>query len=97
MARSGYPGNAKWQALRQQVIARAKGTCERCRERPGDHVHHIIYGGVKRGEEKLEWLQYVCLVCHQQIHPHHTFNSPYMQKLIAEHRKQQKAKRRTRK
>lgn len=83
--------NAAWQAKRLQVIARAKGMCERCGERKGQHVHHLVYGGKKRGEEPLEWLQYVCLQCHGHYHPHHTFRTVREQKVIAARRHKRRA------
>ena len=69
-----------------QVIARAGGVCERCRERRGEHVHHLRYGG-KLGTEPLEWLQLVCLPCHGDYHPHHTFRPIEEQRRIANERR----------
>jgi hypothetical protein len=79
--------NGAWLALRQKVIARAGGVCERCKQRRGVHVHHLIYGGRKRGTEPLEWLQLVCLPCHGDYHPRHTFRPVHEQRKIAEKRR----------
>lgn len=88
MARGVSP---EWQAKRLQVIARAGGMCERCGERKGQHVHHLVYGGKKRGTEPLEWLQLVCLQCHGDYHPHHTFRTIREQRAVAAKRAKRRA------
>lgn len=84
--------NPEWQALRQVIIARAGGMCERCKARKGHHVHHLVYGGRKRGTEPFEWLQFVCLQCHTHYHPGKTFRSVAEQRAIAKARKEQRRK-----
>lgn len=83
--------NPEWEAKRQQVIARALGMCERCNVRRGKHVHHLVYGGRKKGTEPLEWLQLVCLQCHGDYHPHHTFRTIPEQRRRAADKKRRKA------
>lgn len=77
-----------WQEQRREVIARAKGQCERCRMRRGQHVHHLRYAAVI-GHEPLDWLLFVCLECHGHFHPRHTFLSIPEQRRRAAARKQQ--------
>ena len=67
-----------WKMKKQEVWRRAKGVCERCKERRGAHVHHLWYAQ-RRGCEPLESLQLVCLPCHSWYHPHHTFLTPAQQ------------------
>jgi hypothetical protein len=43
---------------------------------------------MRRGGEPLEWLQFVCLECHGEYHPHHTFRPYAVQQAIAKKRKQ---------
>ncbi len=82
-------GNAAWEALRAKVAARSGGVCERCEVRRAVHVHHLVYGGRRRGEEPLHWLQHVCLQCHSHYHPKHTFRTVAQQKAIAARRKRE--------
>lgn len=71
-----------WRAKRLEVIARAGGICEKCKERRGVHVHHFFYGNRQRGTEPLDWLQLVCLKCHGDYHPNHTFRTVAEQKAL---------------
>lgn len=69
----------RWERTRLRVIARAGGQCEGCGKRPGEHVHHLQYWPIivnpngtkwkRYGGEPLEWLQYLCLMCHKEAHP----------------------------
>ncbi len=59
-----------WHRTRRKVIRRSGGTCERCGERPGQHVHHFVYSvGGAIGGEPLDWLEHVCIPCHEYYHP----------------------------
>ncbi len=57
----------EWKQRRTKVLARCRGTCEKCRKRRAVHVHHISYDHF--GNEPLEDLLGLCLRCHQQEHP----------------------------
>lgn len=71
----GY-GNA-WEKVRKQVIARARGMCEKCaregRVAAGRDVDHVVS---KDSAKKLGWsqartdhpnnLQYLCAPCHKE-------------------------------
>jgi 5-methylcytosine-specific restriction endonuclease McrA len=56
----------EWQAKRVKVLARCRGVCEGCGERPARHVHHLTYQ--RLGEEMLFDLAGVCVRCHEIIH-----------------------------
>jgi 5-methylcytosine-specific restriction endonuclease McrA len=58
----------RWRELAAKVRSRARGVCEGCAERPGDHVHHLTYD--RLGAEMLFDLVLVCRRCHEAIHPH---------------------------
>lgn len=62
-----YLNSPEWKALRQQVISRANGICERCHNRPISHIHHLTY--VRFGNEYLEDLEGLCIPCHEYYHP----------------------------
>ena len=79
-----------WEVQRRLVLDRAKGQCERCRQRKGEHVHHLKYSDVI-GHEPLDWLQLVCLRCHGEYHPRHTFRSMAEQRRIAAERRKVQA------
>ncbi len=83
--------NEAWAEKKRLVWKRASGICEKCKAKPGAHVHHLRYAQ-RRGHEKLEWLQLVCLECHGAYHPHHTFLTLEQQRVRAQ---QKAAKRRT--
>jgi hypothetical protein len=65
-AYSRYINSAEWQELRRKVIARAKGKCEGCGNRPATDVHHLTYQ--RFGKEMLFDLVAVCEDCHKAIH-----------------------------
>lgn len=81
-----------WKALRQQVITRSKGRCEKCKERPGEHVHHLFYHHTKQGLDRilvpLSWLQHVCTACHGDYHPHRKFEPASISRAKGKHRKE---------
>lgn len=68
---------AEWERVRQYVIIRANGLCERCKVRgiikPGKEVDHIIE---ITEDNKDDWniiynpknLQYLCSDCHNEKH-----------------------------
>ena len=64
-----------WDDLRARVFERSGGRCEQCRERDGQHVHHLRYN---RGEGNyrmvaLEFLVHLCMRCHSKRHLDHPF------------------------
>jgi 5-methylcytosine-specific restriction endonuclease McrA len=58
--------SAKWKALREKVIERAKGYCEGCGHNKATQAHHLSYE--RMGEEMLFDLVAVCDDCHLRIH-----------------------------
>jgi hypothetical protein len=50
-------------ARRTAVMRRANWTCERCRERLAQEVHHL--NGLD--DNRLEALQAVCTTCHLEL------------------------------
>jgi 5-methylcytosine-specific restriction endonuclease McrA len=61
-----YLTSPKWETKRKQVLKRAGGLCEGCREREATQVHHLTYAHV--GEEFLFELVAVCEICHDKLH-----------------------------
>lgn len=63
---------------KQAAHARAKGRCEKCGKRGSRrnwelHVHHLTYE--RYGHELVDDLIVLCLECHGQEHPSHTFRT----------------------
>jgi hypothetical protein len=56
----------KWRVLRRKVMARCKGMCEGCGEKPAVQVHHLTYE--RLGDEMLFDLVGICIPCHERIH-----------------------------
>jgi len=67
-----YLKSAEWTKKREQVIARAGGVCEQCRNNPVHHVHHLTYGNL--GNEPLSDLVGLCWRCHNKEHPKRDFS-----------------------
>ena len=61
-----YLQTPQWKARRAQVLKRANGLCEGCRESRAVQVHHLTYEHV--GNEFLFELVALCLECHDRIH-----------------------------
>ena len=61
-----YLASREWGLLREQVKARSRGICERCKINPSDAVHHLTY--IRKYHELLEDLQDTCDTCHEFIH-----------------------------
>ncbi len=64
----------RWTKLRNKVMKRALGQCERCHTAKAEHVHHLSYAkgkGVTRLIVPMKKLQALCLPCHQAQHPFH--------------------------
>lgn len=55
-----------WDALRRDVVARAEGLCELCKERRLTQVHHLHYDTL--GHETLNDVQGLCGRCHRYCH-----------------------------
>jgi hypothetical protein len=61
-----YLQSDKWNHLRKRIMARAKGICEGCAERPPSQVHHLTYS---HKYTELMWeLVAVCDECHAKAH-----------------------------
>lgn len=61
-----YLASREWGVLREQVISRAGGQCERCVLSPIDAVHHLSYA--RKYNELPEDLQGLCSRCHSYTH-----------------------------
>ncbi len=64
---AAYLKSPEWRAKSRQVILRAQGMCEGCRERPATQVHHLTYE--HRFNEFLWELVAICENCHARVHP----------------------------
>jgi len=62
---SDYLFSDEWQILRQAIILRDKGTCQKCGEH-GTDVHHKTYQ--RLFNECLDDLILLCRDCHRQLH-----------------------------
>ena len=63
-----YLQTRHWRALRQKIIQRYGGECQRCHDIVGEagHVHHKTYK--RLGREKIDDLTLYCNKCHKTIH-----------------------------
>lgn len=61
-----YLESSTWKKIRARVLKRDKHTCRACGT-PAQVVHHIRYPK-NLGEERLEWLYALCVLCHDEIH-----------------------------
>lgn len=61
-----YLASPEWAAKRKKVMARAKGVCEGCGDRPPTEVHHLTYAHVSN--EFLFELVALCHDCHERLH-----------------------------
>jgi hypothetical protein len=61
-----YLKTPDWRRIRDQVIERAGGLCEGCREATATEVHHLTYRHVFA--EFLFELVALCRDCHQRVH-----------------------------
>jgi hypothetical protein len=60
-----------WRKLRQEVIDRAGGLCERCRIRPAVDAHHLDAVGAGGPQMATTGrLAAVCETCHTELHRH---------------------------
>lgn len=73
---SAYLASPAWTKTRDAKIAAAGEKCERCptygKRGPGGivlglHVHHLTYERCP-GDERMEDLEVLCIVCHQAEH-----------------------------
>jgi hypothetical protein len=83
--------NNHWHFVRSLVMDRADGICERCKIRPAQHVHHLTYE--RAGNEAIDDLEALCLICHGKEHPRHTFLPVPIQREIARQRRRGKLRR----
>jgi hypothetical protein len=64
-----YLRSPHWLALRERMLKRAGGFCQRCRERRHPlEVHHLTYRNV--GQERESELKVLCHECHELEHGH---------------------------
>jgi len=61
-----YLKSVEWKMISKAVRQRAKGICEKCKQKPCQHVHHLTYRNV--GNEKSQDLIAVCRKCHSDLH-----------------------------
>ncbi|MCD8418864.1 hypothetical protein J2Q11_14130 [Tenacibaculum finnmarkense genomovar finnmarkense] len=61
-----YLNSAEWKNLRIRVFERDKNTCQECKNKTAEQVHHITYENLFN--EPLEDLVSVCVECHSEIH-----------------------------
>ena len=61
-----YLCSREWAEKRQAVRSRCNGMCERCRNAPMSHVHHLTYE--RKFNEDPADLQGLCLPCHEYTH-----------------------------
>lgn len=64
-----YISSAYWRAIRKSVLVRDGNRCRRCGGRKQLTVHHETYKYV--GNEQLDQLVTLCLVCHRTLHGVH--------------------------
>ena len=53
---------------RERVMKRDDHWCQACNAEPAAHAHHLTY--TRHKNEPLFDLISVCLVCHEELHPH---------------------------
>ncbi len=58
-----YLASREWAVLKEAVKERSGGVCERCRNAPGQQVHHQTYA--RKYAEPLEDLVHTCAPCHE--------------------------------
>ena len=61
-----YLCSREWALLRNQVMERCGGICERCRANKADAVHHLHYS--TKYHESLDDLRAFCHGCHEYTH-----------------------------
>jgi hypothetical protein len=62
-----YLCSPEWGQLRNRVLRRAQGRCERCGA-PATAVHHLTY--IRVYQERMDDLQAICEPCHEFSHGH---------------------------
>jgi len=58
-----YLCSREWAVLKEQVLRRSRGRCERCFEGKYESTHHVTYERI--GHERVEDLLGVCNKCHK--------------------------------
>ena len=61
-----YRCSPSWHERRQWILKRARGICEKCRQRAATEVHHLTYKRVFN-EDPAD-LMALCRQCHAEIH-----------------------------
>ena len=62
-----YLESDDWKRKRHVVLKRDKGKCVRCGDK-AVQVHHLKYSR-KMGREPIDWLESLCISCHEKEHP----------------------------
>lgn len=61
-----YLCSREWSVVKQKVLERSGGRCERCKVNPHESTHHLTYA--RKYNERPEDLQGICNKCHKFIH-----------------------------
>lgn len=61
-----YLCSREWSVVKQKVLERSGGLCERCKVNPHESTHHLTYA--RKYNERPEDLQGICNKCHKFIH-----------------------------
>lgn len=67
-----YLASRDWGVLREMVMGRCDGICERCKWKPATQVHHLTY--IRKYREQIEDLQAICRQCHEFTHGKSNFD-----------------------
>jgi hypothetical protein len=77
-----YLCSSEWWAIRNKVTDRCGGTCEKCKIRKVENVHHLTY--IRKYQEQLSDLIGLCKKCHDDIH------KPQLQQCVSQVRQNTK-------
>ena len=80
----GYYGRS-WEVLREAVMERSGGICERCHKKPVVNVHHrlpVRFFAVPNDANFLENLLAVCKKCHRKEHEEIRKNLPLFNEML---------------
>lgn len=69
---AAYLCSREWGVLKEAVLERSGGICERCETLPQDATHHLTYE--RKYAEHLDDLQAICTPCHEFTHGKDTFD-----------------------
>jgi len=63
-----YLDSHMWRQIRSRIYVRADGTCECCRQRKPENVHHWSYTVATLRGDRPQNLEAVCKSCHEKFH-----------------------------